>query len=192
MRSLLVFLAAVAAQWNFLWPPRCPRPALQPDFQPSLYQGYWYEQIRSKFIPYELWDCVLVKYTLNPDGTVGVLNTEFNALTKQVQSIQGLATFNGPQGSVRFFSWTNAGDYRVVATDYTSWAAVYSCSLFLGLFRTETVWILTRERYPSDALLNAAFARLRQDLPHIWIGSTRRTYHGENCRYIADPAAASA
>merc|ERR1711946_104011 len=47
--------------------------------------------------------------------------------------------------------------YWVLGTDYTSYAVVWSCSDF-GLFNTQLLWILTREREPSAEAINSAFA----------------------------------
>ena len=55
-----------------------------------------------------------------------------------------VATFDGAQGQVRFFPYAPAGDYEVLATDYETFAVVYSCSSFY-LAKSEYIWVLTRE-----------------------------------------------
>jgi apolipoprotein D and lipocalin family protein len=58
-----------------------------------------------------------------------------------------------------------AGDYRVLSTDYSSYAVVYSCdeSIF---GKTEYAWILTRERNPKDSLLYKGIQVLKDKVPN--------------------------
>ena len=55
--------------------------------------------------------------------------------------------------AVRFSGFAPWGDYRVLYTDHTSLAIVYSCSrLFMGMLTTDYVWLLTRDLIPVGTL----------------------------------------
>ncbi|XP_018785127.1 PREDICTED: apolipoprotein D-like, partial [Bactrocera latifrons] len=74
-------------------------------------------------------------------------------------SISGVAKIVGPgKLSVRFngvAALAGSADYWVLGTDYDNYAAVYSCKN-LKIAHTETVWILTRERDPSEDIVRDA------------------------------------
>lgn len=146
--------------------------------------GAWYEQLRSKSIRFEKWDCVQAKYTLEPDGSVAVRNTQYNEEKRQVDRIDGKAHFDGAVGSVKFFWFLPGGNYQVVATDYTSFAVVYSFTNILWLCKSEAAWILTRERNPSEELIDHAFGLLQQRTPHLRREDFRRTIHGDDSKYL--------
>jgi apolipoprotein D and lipocalin family protein len=129
---------------------KCPTPALQQNFDAVKYMGLWNEQARDASMPWESYDCQQARYTLNADGTVAVLNSQYDPVKKEVSSAKAVATFNGAQGKVKFFPYAPAGDYRVLYTDYNNVAVVYSCDEFL-IAKTEYVWILTRSQEPIEA-----------------------------------------
>ena len=78
--------------------------------------------------PYFSGECAQGGYSANPDGTVNVHNSLLNPYTNKVDDVFGSALCQGPNCKVGFgfFIFRN-GDYRVVPTDYTSYAVVYSC-----------------------------------------------------------------
>ena len=122
----------------------CPTPVLPATFDPTKYTGVWNEQARDAAFPWESYDCSQARYTLNPDGTIAVINSQYDPNKDEVTSAKAVATFyNGAQGKVKFFPYAPAGDYRVLYTDYENLAVVYSCDSYL-LAKTEYVWILTR------------------------------------------------
>jgi lipocalin len=51
------------------------------------------------------------------------------------------------------FGMLAKGDYRVVKTDYTNYALVYSCSDIGGVAKEEAVWLLARTPTISDSLI---------------------------------------
>ena len=121
----------------------CPTPVLQENFDAVKYMGLWNEQARDASMPWESNDCQQAHYSLNPDGTVAVLNSQYDPVKDQVSSANAVATFNGAQGKVKFFPFAPAGDYRVLYTDYEDFTLVYSCDSYL-IAKTEYVWVLTR------------------------------------------------
>ena len=55
------------------------------------------------------------------------------------------------------FTQSSTTNYNIIDTDYTSYAIVYSCNQKLfDLFKTELLWILTRERHPSQSVIDKA------------------------------------
>jgi apolipoprotein D and lipocalin family protein len=111
------------------------------------YTGHWYEIARATDMPFQKGECDQANYSLNEDGSVRVLNTEF-VNGKWTSALGRATTTQIPyQLEIAFSeSWIAQyfkGDYRVIDTDYDSFALVYSCSDFV-VFRVEYVWILSR------------------------------------------------
>jgi lipocalin len=158
-KILLIFLAVLSVvSCGFSWG-RCPDVKYElKSFNGTAYMGKWYEVVREKSMPFERGTCQEATYTLNDDGTIKVYNTEIEG--DQLQSVTGKAipTDNKFQFKVSFstgwFSKFSQGDYRVINTDYTNFAIVYSCTdLYVAKF--EYFWILSREPTPTgDKLEN--------------------------------------
>ena len=151
--------------------------SVQPNFDPSRYQGRWYEQFRSKATKFEKYDFVQAFYNMLPDKSFSRINSQYNDDDKFVDAIRGKAWFNGAQGSVKFLWWIPAGDYRVLETDYDSYSIVYSHEKILGLFSYECAWILTRERFPPADLIDRCVNTLAQKVPAITKDTLYRTAH---------------
>jgi apolipoprotein D and lipocalin family protein len=164
---------------------KCPSPALQPNFDAKRYMGLWNEQARDASMPWESNDCQQARYTLNPDGTVSVLNSQYDPVKKEVTQATAVATFDGAQGKVKFFPYAPAGDYRVLYTDYENVAVVYSCDTFL-VAKTEYVWILTRSQEPVEAYIYKGLQVIKEKVPTYDQTQVRRTLHGATagCKYL--------
>ena len=89
---------------------------------------------------------------MNADGTIAVLNSQYDPKADKVTSAAAVATFDGAKGKVKFFPYAPAGDYSVLYTDYENVAVVYSCDTYL-LAKTEYIWILTRSQEPIEAYI---------------------------------------
>ena len=167
----------------------CPVVPLQANFDAVKYMGVWNEQLRDSGMPFESDDCQQARYSINPDGTVAVFNTQYDPIKDEVTSAAAVATFNGAQGKVKFFPYAPAGDYRVLYTDYANVALVYSCDVFL-VAKTEYVWILTRSQTPSDAFVFQALNILKERVPAYDQTQLRKTLHGSanGCKYYQAPA----
>ena len=48
-------------------------------------------------------------------------------------------------------------NYRVLATDYLNYAIVYDCFDIFGLFKAESLWLLTRAETPEQGLVDQAY-----------------------------------
>ncbi|XP_034428900.1 apolipoprotein Db isoform X2 [Hippoglossus hippoglossus] len=72
---LLLLLPLVAAQ-TFHWGP-CNTPKVQPSFNLQQYLGRWYE-IEKLPASFERGKCIEANYSLRKDGTIRVLNSQFD------------------------------------------------------------------------------------------------------------------
>lgn len=164
---------------------QCPTPTLQENFAAPSYMGLWHEQARDAGMPWESNDCQQARYSINPDGTVAVLNSQYDPKADQVTSAAAVATFNGAQGKVKFFPYAPAGDYRVLYTDYENVAVVYSCDTYL-LAKTEYIWVLTRSQEPIEAYIYKGLQVLKEKVPDYDQTQIRRTLQGPsaNCKYL--------
>ena len=120
----------------------------QENFDATKYIGTWYEQFRDKTIQYEFFDCNQAHYSLNADNTIAVHNTEYDVVSGKFNGAEAVAKCNGPLCKV-YFSPQFGGDYRVISTDYSNYAIVYSCEDNLPFsvpgFKDDYLWILSRE-----------------------------------------------
>lgn len=156
-----------------------PYPAVQQNFDIARYMGKWYEYVRFPNVQegYSVNSrCVNANYTLNADGTVGVVNRALNPrmyfgiecprLFFKQRELAGVATIpdnnNAARLRVQFNPRAAPGDlggmYDVLETDYVSYAVVYSCDENA----TENMWILTRGKLtapPAD--YDAIIQRIR-------------------------------
>ena len=151
--------------------------------------GLWHEQARDSTMPWESNDCQQARYSINADGTVAVLNSQYDPKADQVTSAAAVATFDGAQGHVKFFPYAPAGDYRVLYTDYENVAVVYSCDTYL-LAKTEYIWILTRSQEPIEAYIYKGLQILKEKVPDYDQSQIRRTLQGAaaNCKYLPNAA----
>jgi apolipoprotein D and lipocalin family protein len=164
---------------------RCSVPQLQENFNASAYMGLWHEQARDAGMPWESNDCQQARYSINADGTVAVLNSQYDPKADEVTSAAAVATFNGAQGKVKFFPFAPAGDYRVLYSDYENVAIVYSCDSYL-LAKTEYIWILTRSQEPDEALIYKGLQVIKDKVPTYDQTQIRRTLQGPShkCKYL--------
>merc|ERR1712192_80388 len=156
----------------------CPSVRGMTDFDSSAYLGQWYEYSNMFEIYQDVFavgaKCVRATYTEEGD-VVGVKNEYVSPLTGY-GSIDGSArfansstvgelivNFNNPAGRSLFGRESeNAPNYSVIDTDYTSYSVVYMCRpIFAGIFKKESLWLLTRDAVPSDATVETALGVMR-------------------------------
>lgn len=150
----LAFITLVACEnaWG-----TCPKFDYALDtFNTEEYLGKWYEIARHKSTPFQKGECTTAEYSINESGNIKVNNTEF--VNGKYNSILGEAVKTEDQFRLKvsfgdsFVSKLFKGDYRVVDTDYKSYALVYSCTDFIfGKFYF--VWVLAREPVLPEATL---------------------------------------
>lgn len=125
------------------------------------YSGRWYEIARFPNRFEEGCFGVTADYSLNPDGSVKVVNTcRKGALSGPVEVAEGRATKARPEGDrlrVGFVEWLPfaVGDYWILALDEAYQVAV------IGNPAGTTGWVLARTPAISTERLEAAYAVLR-------------------------------
>uniref|UniRef100_H3CJ67 Apolipoprotein D n=1 Tax=Tetraodon nigroviridis TaxID=99883 RepID=H3CJ67_TETNG len=168
----LALLAALAAHAQVIKPGRCPRPAVQQEFDAARYLGTWYEIQR---LPhrFQTGQCSTASYSLKSPGVVGVLNRELRA-DGTVYSISGTAVAEDPSEpaklAVSFYEILPYSPYWILSTDYVNTALVYSCTDILRLFHVDFAWILSRTRtLPESTVMNAkeTFAKNNIDVSRM-------------------------
>ena len=111
------------------------------NFDKTKYLGKWYEIARLDFRFERNLNNTTAEYSLNPDGTINVLNKGYNTKTKEWESVTGKAKFIDDEKvamlKVSFFGPFYSG-YNVIALDDE-----YKYALVAGK-NLEYLWILSR------------------------------------------------
>ena len=121
------------------------------------YDGLWYEQVRTKHLPFEdACFCSEANYTIADDRSLNVENTCRQGTTlSPVTGSTGRAIIPDEKHPgyllISFGLPFLRGSYAVLDTDYTSYSIVASCPR-LGIGRWH-IWILTREQQPEKELI---------------------------------------
>ncbi|XP_030259342.1 apolipoprotein D-like [Sparus aurata] len=150
----LALLSVLAANAQVIMPGRCPKPAVQENFDAARYLGTWYDIQRLPH-SFQKGECSTATYSLKSPGVVGVLNRELLA-DGTINSISGSAMAKDPSQpaklSVSFFEYAPPAPYWVLSTDYNNYSLVYSCT-DLGVLHVEFAWIMSRQpTMPEETL----------------------------------------
>ncbi|XP_070830904.1 apolipoprotein Da, duplicate 2 [Chaetodon trifascialis] len=141
----LTLLSVLAASAQVLKFGKCPKPAVQANFDPTRYIGKWYE-IKKLPTAFQRGECGTATYSLKSPGVLGVLNRELLD-DGTINFIVGSAKTKNPSEPAKLevsFDSSPPGPYWVLSTDYEGHSLVYGCTDF-GLFHMELSWILSRE-----------------------------------------------
>ncbi|XP_051267280.1 apolipoprotein D-like [Dicentrarchus labrax] len=173
-KVLFVLLTtAAAADGQSFHRGSCPQPSVQDNFNVTKYMGTWYE-IEKLPAMFERGKCNQATYSPLVDGTVNVRNAELLSNGK-INSIEGVAKVkNSSQPAildVGFFKGVPDSPYWVLSTDYQSYALVYSCFDYFGLFHIDFAWILARTR----VLTQDVISQLRDTLAAAGVNINRLT-----------------
>ncbi|XP_037876122.1 chlorophyllide A binding protein isoform X2 [Bombyx mori] len=127
-----------------------------PNFDANAYMGLWHdiERYPSRF---QSGTCSNARYTLS-GGSVLVQNTQ--VINQRLDTVNGNAVVASTDGSAKLrVSFPIAGttqttqtDYWVLATDYTSYSLVYSCTNLDSETRQVSSWKLSRTKQLSAAV----------------------------------------
>lgn len=162
--SLFTFLLLTAyrlARPQVPFPSHCPEVKVVENFRLDDYMGIWYEYAKYPFV-FEIGKkCMFARYEKIADDMVSVTNAAVNRLTDESSNITGKAKVISSGALAVVFPRStnqnfNKANYLVLGTDYTSFVVVYSCSNFTPIAHTKIVWILTRDRNPSESAISAA------------------------------------
>ncbi|CAG5005077.1 unnamed protein product [Parnassius apollo] len=160
------------------------------NFNATEYMGVWYD-IESYPQEFQIGTCATATYTLTQTG-VEVLNTQ--VVDQQLDTITATAVPASNDGSAKLtvtfpIAGTNAtisSPYWILATDYSSYALVYSCSNINDEYRRVTSWKLSRQRSLTEAA-NQTINNVMSTIPVL-----RQQYYNErghtedDCFYYPD------
>jgi len=147
------------------------------------YDGTWYEQVRTKHLPFEnSCFCSEANYTITDDGSLIVDNTcrQGTAVSPVSGSVgRAIVPDERHPGFLLISFWLPfiRAPYAVIDTDYTSYSIVASCPSF-GIGRWH-IWILTREQQPEKGLIES----LKNKTVEMGFSAEEfvTTYQGSDC-----------
>uniref|UniRef100_A0A1B6M8C3 Lipocalin/cytosolic fatty-acid binding domain-containing protein n=1 Tax=Graphocephala atropunctata TaxID=36148 RepID=A0A1B6M8C3_9HEMI len=137
---------------------QCPDYPTVENFDIKKFQGEWYEVERSFYVLELVTGCTTLNFTSRPDNVFKVAIKTANRWNGNIMiGLLGTATpqrwnraelvfkidSNLPPMLVR--ALPGVGNYKVLGTDYTSFALLYSCS-DMGILHADLLWVLARER----------------------------------------------
>ncbi|XP_026732157.1 apolipoprotein D-like [Trichoplusia ni] len=188
---LLTFIATASAQIPSLgW---CPDFQAMANFNMNRFLGTWYEAERYFTVTELGTRCVTTHYTATPEGRILVTNEITNSLTGFKRIMEGHLQKVGREGEGRVMvKYSSAPlpydfEYSILDTDYDSYAVMWSCS-GIGPVHTQNTWLLSRDRLPSLAVMQNAYAVLdRYKISRTFFLKTNQA----DCTVLPEPAAAS-
>jgi len=187
---LLLALGLVQGAHSLWLPGKCNQFQPMQNFKPEKFLGRWYEYARHFTIYQAGTECNSDMYTdisnstgevhwhVNSTGVTGgtgLLNHQYSQ-TGEVT----LANPNDPTHSanLEFNYYARKPIYSVMITDYTRYAVVYFCEEKPFNFRQQYMWVMTRDRHPSQDLIDEAHTDIRAR-GFLW--TTFQTVNQDNC-----------
>ena len=130
------------------------------NFNKDKYLGKWYEIARFDFRFERNLDNTTAQYSINPDGSIKVLNQGYNYVKIEWDSAEGKAKFVGSESEARLkvsFFGPFYGGYNVVDIDEN-----YQNALIYGN-STEYMWILSRTKTINEATKKRFVEKAKKD-----------------------------
>ena len=130
------------------------------NFNKDKYLGKWYEIARFDFRFERNLDNTTAQYSINPDGSIKVLNQGYNYVKKEWDSAEGKAKFIGSESEARLkvsFFGPFYGGYNVVDIDEN-----YQNALIYGN-STKYMWILSRTKTIDKATKKRFIEKAKKD-----------------------------
>ncbi|XP_042223827.1 uncharacterized protein LOC121867789 isoform X2 [Homarus americanus] len=157
--SLLVSLALVAVAHAGT----CPKYPIIRDFDFHRYMGLWYQQDKlqaSWEAPGRCWKTLYSRDRKNGQFKMKMIFK--STITGRVEEYDSQLTLQGP-AKPSIIKYTipltfMEDEYQVLATDYESFSLEYKCDPNGLLEKSESIWLLTREKNPSPLVLQRAYA----------------------------------
>ena len=130
------------------------------NFNKDKYLGKWYEIARFDFRFERNLDNTTAQYSINPDGSIKVLNQGYNYVKKEWDSAEGKAKFVGSESEARLkvsFFGPFYGGYNVVDIDEN-----YQNALIYGNSKKH-MWILSRNKTIDEATKKRFIEKAKKD-----------------------------
>jgi len=156
---------------------KCPTFDVITNFDPQKYLGLWYEYSNYDIYFQANETCDTAQYTdaTKADGplTIGVYNRAVEIGKKEYGGAKGTAVLGEPDNPtkpgkliVNFYDppskrVADTTNYNILDTDYDSYSIVYFCRQMNETTKSEYLWILARERQPSQTLVDKATETIR-------------------------------
>merc|ERR1712127_12905 len=165
-------------------------------FDVNQYAGTWYEIVRDKYTPFEIFaGCTIAEYTVNDDDAVTVYNSahrfgfgwgggKATAVVADTGDASLIVDFSGKVPSP-----SDTPNYTVLDTDYETYTVVHSCSEVMGgLASYDFFWILARENTLDDSQMLSIIDTVEEKLPSYgFFKNTLSTRQGKTCPYKKRP-----
>ncbi|VVC39209.1 Lipocalin/cytosolic fatty-acid binding domain,Invertebrate colouration protein,Calycin,Lipocalin [Cinara cedri] len=137
---------------------KCPKMETMKNFDPKQFEGQWYEVEKTFYMMEMTASCTSFNFTLNPDKTSFKVHVGTKSrITGNPNIFSGTATLLSKSKSVLNYQADSrlpnilsrmiptTGLYHIMHSDYENYTVLWSCTSF-GLFHTDIVWVLGRER----------------------------------------------
>ncbi|XP_072389833.1 apolipoprotein D-like [Diabrotica undecimpunctata] len=154
-----VICVLVAAAHGKIHGASCPDLKGVANFDATKFVGLWYEQQRYPTILEKNGKCVLTKYSLNDNKSIGINTTYLNAESNEWTILEGVAIADSTTGeakfTVEFKEPALTAPFWILDIDYDQFFVPYSCIVQDGTV-IENLFIVTRNLNPSNDVINAA------------------------------------
>lgn len=184
--------------------PGCPDHETVQEFQIEYFLGRWYEMYRSPDPERDTGSCVTNEFLLRSDYLIRVENSYQLEDDPSRYMTAGRARWpNPPIGEleIKYEAFSPWESLKVLETDYSNYAIVYSCYSRFGAWKHDNMWVLTRQpaelgsklwRAYNEVSLSAikrAFIdpeekKMRSDTLNYL---TATEQGGDNCEYPPEP-----
>jgi len=175
VKLLLLMVVAQVSKAQVISDGPCPSFQLVENFDVQRFLGKWHGYSKYPQMRFARNNCSTVFYSDGtvPGGlpTVNVINRGFNSVTGVWSRAVGTAVAPNPAVPaalvVSFRRQTiptqTSPNYNVIGTDYNNFALVYGCRPLAGNpnKKQESLYILTRVRQPSQAVVDQALAGIQ-------------------------------
>lgn len=114
------------------------------NFNVERFLGTWYEVNRNIDFSYEKGNCSQAYYYVKDDGSLGFLNSEIvDGKNKTARGKFYCDDALPGQCYAQFSRFAPLGDYKIIETDFSSSALVFSC-VSIGIAHWKWIWVLSR------------------------------------------------
>nr|XP_045618337.1 uncharacterized protein LOC123770484 isoform X2 [Procambarus clarkii] len=160
---VMVVVVVVAVCGGGVQAGSCPKYPIIRDFDFHRYMGLWYQQDKRQASWEAPGRCWKTLYSRDRKNGMFKMKMIFKStITGRVEEYDSQLTLQGP-AKPSLIKYTipltfMEDEFQVLATDYESFSLEYKCDPNGLLEKTESIWLLTREKNPSPLVLQRAYA----------------------------------